>query len=389
MTVNILDVLLILAVGAPVAWLSERLKFPNAVAQVVLGVLFGSAVLGWVGHSPALHFLGEVGVVLLLGVAGVELGFHRLVAAGWSGVAVGVLGILLSLLGGFGVGKLFGSPNEASIFLGLALAATSIGITVQILEQYGLIGRRVADIVIAAAVIDDVVALYLLGVAHGVMAEGLSALAALRYLLFAGLALAILFVIGQSLTRLAIRLNWLASTTACSIWGLLAIAFGAVATSWLGLSLVVGAFFAGVAVGEGIGKARRQQCVVALKPLVWVLMPFFFVMIGVQAQWQALTEPALFGYVSVLIVVAVISKAAGGLIVGLPVKGWRERWIVAFGMVPRGEVGLIVATLAFGQGHISESLFVVIVLATIAASVLGPLLLAPVASRYRKAPCNP
>lgn len=149
-------VLLVLVLGAAVSGLSRWLNFPNAVAQVILVVLLGSAVLGWVEHSATLHTLGEVGVVLLLGVAGLELGIDRLKAAGWAGMVVAILGILFSFAGGYVLSRLYGSPNPEAVYVGLALAATSIGITVQVLQQFGLIGHRVAEVVIAAAVIDEV-----------------------------------------------------------------------------------------------------------------------------------------------------------------------------------------------------------------------------------------
>jgi Kef-type K+ transport system membrane component KefB len=165
------DILVVLVLGGGLSWLSQRLRFPNAVAQVVLGVLLGTAVLGWVPHSPVLHEFGAVGVVLLLGVAGLELGLGRLTAAGPTGAFVATLGIVFSVVGGYGIGILYGSAGDEALYLGLALGATSIGITVQLLEQFGLIGHRVADILVAAAVIDDVIALYLLGAAHGFLSE--------------------------------------------------------------------------------------------------------------------------------------------------------------------------------------------------------------------------
>lgn len=375
------DILLVLVLGGTLGWLSQRLNFPNAVAQVVLGVLIGTAVLGWVPHSAVLHTFGEVGVVLLLGVAGLELGIDRLKAAGWAGAGVATLGIIFSVAGGVGIGWLYGSPNDEALYLGLALGATSIGITVQVLEQYGLLGQRVADIVIAAAVIDDVIVLYLLGAAHGLLSDSLSGVGVLSFVLLAIVVLGGLFALCRGLTRWAFRHHWLGTSWRGSAWVVLAVALGAWLTHSLELSSVVGAFFAGVGIGEGWPRSVSERSTKTLAPLVLILMPFFFVMIGVQAQWAILDQPALLGLLVALIGFALISKTLGGVLGALGVLSWRERWLIGFGMVARGEVGLIIASLGFKQGHMSHPVFVALVLTTIVISVVGPLFMLPLANR--------
>lgn len=375
------DILLVLVLGGAVGWLSQRLNFPNAVAQVVLGVLIGTAVLGWVPHSAVLHAFGEVGVVLLLGVAGLELGIDRLRAAGWAGAGVATLGIVFSVTGGVGIGWWYGSPTDEALYLGLALGATSIGITVQVLEQFGLIGHRVADILVAAAVIDDVIALYLLGAAHGFLSDGLSGVGVTSFVLLAVVVLGGLFALCRGMTRWAFRHHWLDNRWRRSAWVVVAVALGAWLTHALDLSSVVGAFFAGVGVGEGLPTSVSERSAKTLAPLVLILMPFFFVMIGVQAQWAILDQPALLGLLIVLIGFALISKTLGGVLGALGGVPWRERWLIGFGMVARGEVGLIIASLGLEQGHLSRPVFVALVLTTIVISVLGPLLMLPLANR--------
>ncbi len=110
-------------------------------------------------------------------------------------------------------------------------------------------------------------------------------------------------------------------------------------------------------------------------------MPFFFVMIGVQAQWNVLTESAVLWLVVALIVFAVLAKVIGGAIGGGQSREWPERWLIAFGMVPRGEIALIIATLGFEQGHVTHHVFVAVVLMSIVLSGLGPLLMVPFAKQ--------
>ena len=375
------DVFVVLVLGGALGWLSQRLNFPNAVAQVVLGVLLGSAMLGWVSHNPLLHTLGEVGVVLLLGVAGLEVGIDRLKGAGWAGTAVAVLGIVFSFAGGYGIAHAYGSPSDEALYLGLALGATSIGITVQVLEQFGVIAHRVADIVIAAAVIDDVIALYALGAVHGFLSEGLRAAEVLTFVLLAIVVLCGLFTVLRVLTRWAARRGFIDTSWRRGVWILTAVILGALVTHTLGLSSVVGAFFAGVGVGAALTGEARERSANALRPMVLVMMPFFFVMIGVQAQWSILDQAASWWFVVILIVCAVSAKTLAGLLGATGIDRWRERWIIGFGMVARGEIALIIATVGFEQGHLRHPVFVALVLTTVAVSVLGPLLMAPLAKR--------
>ena len=376
-----LDIALVFLAGGALGWLSARYRFPNAVAQVVLGVVLGTAVLGWVPHSPLLHDIGELSVILLLGVAGLALGFERLKAAGWAGAAVATLGIVFSVAGGYAIGVGFGSPGDEALYLGLALGATSIGITVQVLEQFGLVGHRVADVLIAAAVIDDVVALYMLGAAHGMLSAGFGAAQLLGYILLAVVVLGGLFTVTRIVTRLAWERRLIARPWIRAAWVVAVVGLGAWLTHAMNLSSVVGGFFAGVGAGDGLPDEASAQSATDLRPLVLASMPFFFVMIGVQAQWDVLAEPGLVGLVLALTAFAIASKAIGGVLGALDVSGWRDRWLIGFGMVARGEVGLIIATLGFEQGHIRRPVFVALVLTTVVVSALGPLLMAPLARR--------
>jgi len=155
---NVLSIVLVLGLGLAVGAFSERYRIPKAVAQVLLGVVLGAAVLGWVAHDSVIHILGEIGVVVLLGVAGLEVSMGQLKHAGWPGVWVAVLGIVLSLAGGYAVAMMYGSPSAESIYLALALAATSIGISAQVLHQYGLMEHRVADLIITQAGVSNLTA---------------------------------------------------------------------------------------------------------------------------------------------------------------------------------------------------------------------------------------
>lgn len=372
---ELVDLLVVTGLGGALALLGQRLKFPIAVAQVVLGIVLGGTVLGWVAHGPLLHGSGEFGVVLLLGAAGLDTRFARLAAAGISGIAVATLGIALSVACAYAIGYWYGSPSDELIYLSLALAATSIGITVQALEQLGRIGSAAADVIITAAVIDDVIVLYLLGAAHGLLSDGFRGSEVLHFAVLAIVVLGGLFVFFRTITRWASSRNLITGRLGRGTWILFAIILGASLTHVLELSSVAGAFFAGLGTGEGLPDDARSLGAKTLHPLVLVFMPFFFVMIGVKAQLGGVDDPILRWLVVALVLGAIGAKAFSGLLGAISIRSWRERMLVGLGMVARGEVALVVATVGFGQGHMTRSIYDALVVTIISVALIGPTLM--------------
>lgn len=379
----VIDVALILVFGSAVSWLCQRLRLPAAVVQVILGVILGGAVLGWVSHSSTIHVLGEIGVVLLLGMAGIEMGLERLKRAGWPAVAVAVIGIVLSLSGGYFVGSFFGSPRPEAIYIGLVIAATSIGISTQVLQQFGLINHRIGEIVVAAALIDDVIALYLLAATHGILSDDAGIARVLAYVMAALVLLGAVYWLSKALTSWLLRQRYLDRNWSLIVWAVGVFSAAAMISMLLQFSPVVGSFFAGVGIGDAMEKRSREHRLRGFQPLLWVLMPFFFVMIGVQAEWSALAEPGTRWFLVVLLVVAISAKALGGLLGSSRQTRVAERCLIGFGMVPRGEVALIIATLGLEQGHVGADAFAALVLTTICLAILGPVCMAFLAKSVR------
>lgn len=371
------EILLVLTLGVAAGWLGRRVGLPAAVGQVVLGAVLGPAVLGWVSPDEALRLLAEIGVVLLLGMAGLHIGLERLVAAGQSAWWVALLGMVLPLGGGYAVASWWGSPEPEALYVGVALAATSIGISVQVLHQFDLLRSRVGEVVIAAAVIDDVIALYLLAVAHGVLSGGFSAPRVGGSLLLALASLGALFWVSR----------WMARRIAGKSFQMLAAIGLIMAAGWvtagLGLSAVVGGFFAGLGIGEGVGQQRREQLSGNLNRLVLLLVPFFFVLIGVAAEWKVVAEPGMTTLMLGLLAVALLGKILGGVVGALSGGLWASL-IVGTSMAPRGEVALVVADLGFRQGHLDHHVFVILVLVAVSTAVAAPLLIAAAAWQYRR-----
>ena len=187
------EVILILLLGYGVGWAARRISLPIAVGHVLLGVIIGPPILGLVEPNKGLELLGELGVVLLLGMAGMHLGFGRLAQARWAGLWVAVFGMILSFAAGYLFTSWWGSDHPEALYVGTTLTATSIGISIQVLHQLNLTKKKVGQIVVAAAVIDDVAALYLLALAHGMLTGGVSSVEIAGSMLSAVLLLAVIF----------------------------------------------------------------------------------------------------------------------------------------------------------------------------------------------------
>ena len=327
-----LDLFSILLLGTGVGWAAKRFGLPAAVGQVLLGLLIGPPLLGWISPGEELQILGELGVVLLLGMAGMHLGLGHLAKAGWAGFWVALLGMLFCFTGGYLFTLWWGSPPPEALYVGTALTATSIGISVQVLHQLGLIDKRVGQVVVAAAVIDDVVALYLLALAHGVLTDGVNGVEMTVSVVLAALVLAAIFLGCRSAAPRLLALN----PFFCLLSVILVIiAFGWI-TDWLGYSLVVGGFFAGLGLGEGVDEeSDRARLIQQLGGLVIVLVPFFFVLIGTRAEWNVLADEGMVTLLLGLLLVALLGKSLGGVLGAIGERNFVNRMLIGVSMAPR------------------------------------------------------
>jgi Kef-type K+ transport system membrane component KefB len=160
----LLDILIVLIAAKVAAEIAERVGFPPVVAEILAGVVIGPSVLDLVGQEQTLQVLGEIGVILLLLQVGMEMDLGELGAVGRASVSVAVVGVVLPMLGGFGVSELFGYDAKTALFLGAALAATSVGITARVFSDLRALATVEARTVLGAAVADDVLGLVILTV---------------------------------------------------------------------------------------------------------------------------------------------------------------------------------------------------------------------------------
>jgi Kef-type K+ transport system membrane component KefB len=367
-----------LLLGLVLVWLAakvagetmERVGQTAVLGELLAGVFIGPGVLGLVHESQALHALAELGVLILLFEVGLESDLGELLRAGLQSTLVALVGVAVPFAVGYGVMSWLGHPALLAVFVGATFTATSVGITARVLRDLGRLQDAAAKVVLGAAVVDDILGLIILAVVTGAAQTGSVSLATVG--LLSGKAIAFLVVailVGIRLAPTLIRwIGWMQARGTLIVYSVVfAVALAAVA-DLMGLAPIIGAFAAGLILAT---TERREHIEERIKPVADLLVPVFFVTVGMKVQPAMLNpfaENTQFSLAILLTAVAVVSKLAAGLAVYQ--RGVR-RWPVAVGMVPRGEVGLIFAGVGLSAGVIAEDLYsaiiVVVMLTTFAA----------------------
>ena len=364
--VPVLAALVLILAGARLGGaLFERFGQSAVLGELLAGVLignlglFGFHVFGGVRDLPAIEILAQIGVLFLLFQVGLESDVRKMMQVGASSFVVAVLGVVAPMILGFWVSSAFFPAHDklAHWFVGATLCATSVGITARVLTDLKRATSTEGRIILGAAVIDDVLGLIVLAVVAGIIqaADQGRSFEIVGVLGIVGKSLAFLVgavVIGQWLSPRAFAL-------ASRLPGqgvLLSMALGfCFALSWLagrvGLAPIVGAFAAGLVLDEVHYRelrgrdARERNLHEQLEPLATYLVPVFFVLMGMRVDLAAFGRPGILGFAAVLTLAAVIGKQVCSL--GVLEKG-ADRLAVGLGMIPRGEVGLIFASIGAG-----------------------------------------
>jgi Kef-type K+ transport system membrane component KefB len=405
----------ILLLFAKLASLVERFGQPSVLGELVIGMILGNlALVGFMAFESAetdslIRFLAELGVIILLFQIGLESNIKMMAKVGKTAFLVAIVGVVVPfVLGAYVVGPFLmpGLDATAYLFLGAALTATSVGITARVFKDLGKLQMREAQIVLGAAVIDDVVGLIILAVVSAIATAG--TVSALTVGLIAGKAIG--FLVGAILlgSFFAPRLGKILSLihTGVGMKFTLAIVFClllAAGAQAIGLAPIVGAFAAGLvldpvhfkyfkdqhlvmdlkhmtkdanatvkkSVDEAIEHHSHRHIEYLIEPLGHFLVPIFFVMTGMSVNLATLFDPSI-----VLVALGVTAVAFIGKIVSGLAAGKVRKSIVGWGMVPRGEVGLIFATIGRGLGVVNDELFSVIVIVVILTTLFTPPILA-------------
>ena len=287
----LVDILVVLLAAKLAAELAERVRIPAVVGEILAGILIGPSVLDLVGHDATLEVLAELGVILLLLDVGLELSLGDLRSVGRSSLTVATIGVVLPVAMGFGVALGFGESSNTALFVGAALAATSVGITARVFSDLGALTRVEARTVIGAAVADDVMGLVLLTIVVRVVTAG--TVSVLDIVGIVAVAVAFLVIAVALGTRFGPRLFGLVDRHARSAGTFVAVglaftlAFAALADA-AQLAPIVGAFAAGVAL-SGTAPAERMKREMA--PVGHLFIPVFFLQIGVNAEPRRARRP--------------------------------------------------------------------------------------------------
>jgi Kef-type K+ transport system membrane component KefB len=377
---DILLTLFIVFVAAQIgSEIAQRLKLPGVVGEIAAGCVIGPSALGWImpeqiASGTPLDLLAEVGVVLLLFSVGLETRLEDLKKVGKVAFLVGVLGVLIP----FGMGSLWahgsGFDWGRSLFVAAAFVATSAGITARVLQELGALQRIESKVILGAAVIDDILAMLLLGVVVSLQGgEGFDLVHLLSVLVGAIGFIAVIGVGGARVMRW--NSSWLDKPlnpqSALSI--VLALCMGlAYVSTRFGLAAIIGAFLAGMVASE-----TRQQHTLEkqTQPLLAFLTPFFFVITGSKIDLHLLANVETEIMLLIVTLIAIASKLIGGFLGALSL-GRRSATIVGFGMVPRGEVGVVIASLGLTAGVFSDRIYAVIVAMSLLTAMVTPPILA-------------
>lgn len=354
-------------VGAEIA---QRLRLPAVVGEVAAGCAIGPAALGWVRVTEPLELLASIGAVLLLFSVGLEMRVDDLKQVGREATAVGVIGVIVPFLlaAAWAIGSGFSTPR--ALFVAAAFVATSAGITARVLGELGVLNRIESRVILGAAVIDDILAMLLLGVVTALQSGGGVSLVELVLLLAQALGfIAVIALFGTRIMRHSSPLLDAPINPHSPLTLSLAICLGlAAASSYLGLAAIVGAFLAGMVAAE---TRQREQLAGQMKIIMALLVPFFFVVTGMKVQIGLLAGLPALGTLLLVTVLAIAGKLIGGGLGALSL-GRRSALMVGVGMVPRGEVGLIVASLGQQIGVFSGSTYAVIIAMSLLTAVLAP-----------------
>ncbi|HJQ39001.1 MAG TPA: cation:proton antiporter [Thermoanaerobaculia bacterium] len=347
--------------------IAERLGQPAVLGELLGGVAIGVSGLHLVDpHDVTIHLLSELGVILLLFVIGLETDLKKLMQVGGSAAAVAVVGVVLPLLGGIAFGQLLGMSMIISVFLGASLTATSVGITARVLSDLGHLQDDESQIILGAAVVDDIIGLVLLTLV-GMLAQGgaLTFPGVARIVLIAFGFVVLAIVIGSKLAPMLIRaidrINMARGLFFASVVFAFVLAYLA---HIAGSAIIIGSFAAGLVLAR---THRGTEIAREVHDVAQFFVPIFFVAVGAAIDVRAIGWMGL-----ALAAIGIIGKVAAGFVV------WRKgakRLVVGVGMIPRGEVGLIFAQIGLTTKLLTAELYSAVALMVMITTFVAPPLL--------------
>jgi Kef-type K+ transport system membrane component KefB/glycine cleavage system regulatory protein len=368
----LLDLLIVLFAAKAGAELADRVGVPAVVGEIVAGILIGTSALDLVGETDVLRFLAELGAILLLLEVGLEMDLRELAKVGRSSMQVAVAGVVIPFGAGWAVMEAAGKGGNTALFVGAALTATSVGITARVFGDLRALATTEARTVLGAAVADDVLGLLILTVVVRIATEGSVSVGTVIEV--AGVA--VLFLVLASVLGLLLAPRVFDHVQRHSRSGGTLLAVAVVFTIMLAefassakLAPIIGAFVAGIALGRTrqVDRLNRE-----LAPVIHLLVPIFFVHIGVNSEVSKFAKPSVIVLAAGLIVIGVIGKVVGGWVAA---SSAGDKFLIGLGMIPRGEVGLIFAGIGLTEGVLTQDLYASLLLVVLFTTLMTPPLL--------------
>lgn len=373
----LLQLTIILVAAKLGAELAHRLGQPAVLGELLAGFVIGGSILKVVsGRDELLHIFAELGAVLLLFEVGLECDLTQLLRIGGAALYVACAGVALPFALGYGVGVAFHLSTSVAIFLGASLTATSVGITARVFSDMKRLQTKEAQIVLGAAVADDIIGLVILAIVSGLAERNTISVGNIAQVS----AIAVLFLVGTIVVGiwaapLLLKFVDQARTGGVLVGGVIALCFFvSLLAAKSGLAPIVGAFAAGLLLARTEHQEHIQD---RIKPIAEFLIPVFFVIMGAQMNLQSLSVSSAAGRWTLLLTVVLFVVAVIGKVVGcgsIRTKGL-NRYLIGFGMIPRGEVGLIFAGTGLKHGILTDDLYTAIVTMVMATTLVSPPLL--------------
>lgn len=346
----------------------ESLHLPAVLGEILAGVVLGPYALAWVHPSQTIESVAEIGAILVLFNAGLETSPGDLIRVGRTALVVAVAGIVVPFALGFGYMKLIGDATTEAIFVGAAMVATSVGITARVLSDLGVLSSRLAKVILGAAVFDDILGMVILAVVAGLASGGVDWL---RMGILLGeaivFALFMIFVAPRIVRRVQSKVETLSTQNAPLVLSLIVCLLLSWLSAKIGMAAIIGAFFAGLMFADF---APRWNLLPKAHAINEFLAPFFFFSIGARLDVK-LFNGSVLATALVISILAIASKVIG---CGLPLirSGWHSFFAVGVGMMPRGEVALIIALAGLSAQIVTQQTYAIVVFMTAVTTVLAP-----------------
>lgn len=367
----ILQLVLILLATKIAGQISIRFGQPSVLGKIIVGIILGPALLGWVHDTELLTVFSQIGVLLLMFLAGLETNLKDLNENKKAALFVALGGIIAPIIMSYFVAQYYDFTTAESIFIGLLLSATSVSISVQVLREIGWLNSKEGSALLGAAVLDDIIVVILIAVAMSIFVGADTNIALLigkQIVFFILIILASKWVVPWFIRMFS---HFKITEAVLSAGLIICFSFAYFAEA-VGIAGIIGTFFAGIAIAQtSYGEQIEKQ----VQPIAYgIFVPFFFVSIGLSVTFSGIGDQIVF--MIVFSIIAIISKLIGSAI-GARLTGFNNRSSIGIGagMISRGEVALILATMGLESGLLPAEYYTSMIIVIIVTTLVTPPLL--------------